>query len=225
MKRFKGIITLCLVASIVVVFTGCTQLDNKQAPVATSEEKHKPQQIDIPRGLKCYYMLIDGEQREESPSLTLFSDGTFGFSYDTLNSYYAVGNYEVKEDKLIASTEDGKYHYTFKKDGDNQYVFIADESSDVALINKKMGVPIEDGVTFKLDGEMMHAVVKEINGSKMMVSSREDNCPGAFDVSVPTGIDLSNIQGGDEVLITWDGTILETDPAQIKASYVEIIHE
>ncbi len=222
MKGFKVVMSLCVAIWGMTAFIGCSKNEPNLVPPSKSVIDDIPQKVEVPRGLKCYYMVVNGQQEREIPNLTLFSDGTFGFSYDALSSYYAVGDYEVKDDKLIVSTEDGKYHYTFKKDDDNQYIFIADESSDVSLINKRMGVPIEDGAIFKLEGETMGAVVKEINEHTLLVSSREDSCPGAFNVTVPKGIDLSNIQGGDEVLITWDGNILETDPAQIEASYVEL---
>lgn len=232
MTKLKGIMILCTVVSIGAVFTGCTQTGKASETVTTSQEiptveetpiiDEMPQQVDSKRGLKCYYMVVEGKQEKEVPNLTLFSDGTFGFSYDLLNSYYAVGTYKIQEDKIIASTEDGKYAYTFEKQGDKQYRFIADESSDVSLINKACGEEIKDGAIFELDGETMGAVIKEINGHTMLVSSREDNCPGTFEVSVPEGIDLYVFRGGDDVLITWDGEIKETDPAQITASYVEL---
>lgn len=54
-------------------------------------------------------------------------------------------------------------------------LFLANESSDVTPINKSFGEEIKDGAIFELDGETMGAVIKEIDGHTMLVSSREDN--------------------------------------------------
>ena len=83
------------------------------------------------------------------PSLSLFDDGTFGFSYDVLSSYLTYGTYETEGDRLTAVTSDGKYHYVFREE-DGTYIFIQDESSDIILLDKKFGVPITDGAVFVL---------------------------------------------------------------------------
>lgn len=128
------------------------------------------QSVEFVTVSRTYYMQVqntDGNEDEDAdrntdgttdgttdglalvPSLSLFDDGTFGFSYDVLSSYLAYGTYETEGDRLTAVTSDGKSHYVFRE-VEGTYIFVQDESSDITLLDKKFGVPITDGAVFVL---------------------------------------------------------------------------
>jgi hypothetical protein len=77
------------------------------------------------------------------------ADEKFTFSYDMLSSYLPVGNYEINEDRLILITDDNKYKYVFKI-ADRSLFFIESESSDVKLIDTRLGIQIENNSEFVL---------------------------------------------------------------------------
>lgn len=47
------------------------------------------------------------------PSIALFDDGTFQFTFSALSSYLGYGYYEIEGKQLTLNTSDGKYHYVF----------------------------------------------------------------------------------------------------------------
>lgn len=167
-------------------------------PGVALENNVEPEVDDQSRPASVYYLQAEADaDASMAPSLTLFDDGTFGFSYDVLSSYYPCGTYEQDGEKLTATTDDGKHQYVFQIDGD-RYIFLQEES----LVQ-------------------MTAIVKEIQEGSLLVSSRSDEFPGAY--YVYTGEqDVSGIQGGDEIIITWNGIVLESEPGQIYATRIEI---
>lgn len=76
------------------------------------------------------------------PAITI-SDGTFTFSYDPLSSYLSYGEYYIQDDKLILTTVDEKYQYTFHINGKSLF-FIEEESSDVKLLDANLGIQVLD---------------------------------------------------------------------------------
>lgn len=92
-----------------------------------------------------YIMEHDGEIFL-SPSVTI-ADDTFTFFYDPLSSYMPIGNYTVEEDILTLTTDDKKYHYVFRIDG-NSLIFQKEESSTVRLIDERLGVEVMDQAVF-----------------------------------------------------------------------------
>lgn len=72
----------------------------------------------------------------------------FTFSYDVLSSYFSFGNYEIVDDKLVATTSDGLYHYTFTIIDEKTLVFVEAESSSVILTDKNAGQQIKNGCRF-----------------------------------------------------------------------------
>lgn len=67
-------------------------------------------------------------------SLVLNSDYTFSFSYDPMSSYLPQGTFEVSGDKVICSTADGMYTYTFNVVDDRTLSFNEGESSVIESI-------------------------------------------------------------------------------------------
>ncbi|MDE6054932.1 MAG: hypothetical protein K2G55_14505, partial [Lachnospiraceae bacterium] len=95
----------------------------------------------------------DPEKYLAVPQLRLDKDGTFSFYYNMLSSYYPYGSYELKDNILTATTDDGKYQYQFKCVGDinnSLLLFDADHSSDVTDIDTKtnLDAPIKNGSIF-----------------------------------------------------------------------------
>lgn len=93
---------------------------------------------------------VSGEEEMFLPSIGLDSqEKTFSFGFDILSSYLSVGTYEIKDDILIAVTNDRKYQYRFKVIDENTLEFVQEGSSEVKLINEEMGIAVQDGATFK----------------------------------------------------------------------------
>lgn len=97
---------------------------------------------------KSYYMVTE-EESSWAPCLTLFDDGTFGFTCDLLSSYYPHGTYRVEGDRLIAVTDDGEYFYVFQEDND-KYIFLHEESLYPKLIDERIRTLITDKAVFAL---------------------------------------------------------------------------
>lgn len=185
----------------------------------------QPEKVQAGAKSKSYYMVTE-EDSVFLPCLTLFDDQTFGFTYDPLSSSYPNGTYRIEGGRLTAVTKDETHTYVFQADND-KYIFLEDESSDAALIDRRIGSPVTDRAVFALrepEEEMvqMRAVVKEIKEDRFLVSSRSDENPGAFYVYFGEN-DVGGIKPGDEVEILWDGSVLETDPAQIYARTIQWI--
>lgn len=118
------------------------------------------------------YTLVSEETDLPLPTLTLDQEeGTFSFSYDVLSSYLAVGTYETNGDKVELTTEDGKFYYTFYSADEDTLRFSADESSDVQLIDNRIGAVITDGAVFSAVGKTNEA---ETSGAETESSGKEE---------------------------------------------------
>ena len=74
-----------------------------------------------------YVYSTDGDQA----GLTLTaSNQRFSLSLSLVSSYLGFGTYEEKDGLLLLTTDDGLYHFTFRRVGNN-LVFAADQSSDL----------------------------------------------------------------------------------------------
>ncbi len=98
-----------------------------------------------------YYLQLSSDPSDVFvPCLSLFDDGTFGFTYDLLSSYYSNGAYDVVDKKITLNTDDGKYQYVFLMKDNGELIFQAGESSDVELIQPNFGTKITDGSIFSI---------------------------------------------------------------------------
>jgi hypothetical protein len=61
-------------------------------------------------------------------TVRLYEDQTFQFVFSPVSSYLGYGKYEIKDGRLILSTDDGKYTYVFEIQKD-RLVFIQTENS------------------------------------------------------------------------------------------------
>lgn len=101
---------------------------------------------DTPTVMNGSYIMEHDDETVLTPSVTI-SDDTFTFFYDPLSSYMPIGSYKIEEDVLTLTTDDKKYHYVFRIDGDS-LIFQKDESSTVRLIDKRIGPQVEDQAVF-----------------------------------------------------------------------------
>lgn len=134
----KKVLSLVLSICICMGITACNQPD---AEISSAEVTTQ------------IYALEKGDEAI-SPELTLSSDGTFGFPYDVLSSYYPIGTYEEADGILTATTDDGRYHYIFERVDEKTLKFVAEQSSDVSLTDPNLGVEIADGDSFVLQEEV-----------------------------------------------------------------------
>ena len=77
------------------------------------------------------------------PHFNLFENGKFGFAFSVISSYYAYGDYEIKDDRLTLRTDDGKYVYVFDR-AEDTWIFDADASSGELWFSD-----IHDGAVFR----------------------------------------------------------------------------
>lgn len=84
------------------------------------------------------------------PYVLLQDSNKFVFMYSIVSSYSNQGSYTIDKDKLILTTYDDKFTYTFQitKKG---IVFVAEKSSEILTYDNKVNVV--DGDKFILDGE------------------------------------------------------------------------
>ena len=67
----------------------------------------------LPDCVVSYVFHPDNDWMKRS-SVTLFEDQTFQFIFSPVSSYLGNGKYEIKDDCLILSTDDGKFTYIFE---------------------------------------------------------------------------------------------------------------
>lgn len=119
---------LILLALSCVLLSGCSSNDKVTA---------------LPNGK----YLLDGNTDVTTPYVLILGSNNFEFYYSVYSSYFAHGTYEIEADKLIMTTEDGKYVFVFQiKDGKIYYNL--KQSSTVPEINGEK--PIKDGDQFVL---------------------------------------------------------------------------
>lgn len=86
-------------------------------------------------------------------TVILYADNKMMFNYSLLSSYIPYGTYAADNGKLVMKTDDGRFTYTFKVDGDT-LVFDAAHSSELPEYNYGNGTkfkPVPDGAVFVKD--------------------------------------------------------------------------
>lgn len=153
---------LVILFIFMISLTGC----NKKDDMIT--EFHEPEVIEVDYELVgSYHAILDDtvvvspeDLKGLIPSLSLYTNNTFGFSFDVLNSYFCHGTYEIQGDKCYMITDDGLYTYVFLVEEDG-FKFIKEESASVELIDKNFGVQIGDGTFFVDDKKRSEYEVSE----------------------------------------------------------------
>ena len=82
------------------------------------------------------------------PSITFdLEHHTFDFTYDPLSSYANIGTIAVDQGKLVATTDDGKFTYTFALADQDSISFVQAQSS--ATTTAEGATAVADGALFK----------------------------------------------------------------------------
>lgn len=98
------------------------------------------------------YQMKTKDRCETAPTVTFdLKENTFSFTFDFLSSYANIGIIEVKEDCVVATTNDKNNTYTFAiVDGDTLR-FVAKDSDETKTVEGK--VAVADGAEFNLTGK------------------------------------------------------------------------
>ena len=119
------------------------------------QESNTPEQNST-KDIQKYTMKLPKESDYmDIPYLELNKEQkTFQFHVCIVSSYLNYGTYTIEDNILKAVTDDGKYHYQFRKNGEDSYIFMADQSS--ALENwddklRQITPEILDGTEFCLE--------------------------------------------------------------------------
>lgn len=156
--RFAG--SVLLIAGLsVACFTGCFgKADNIEKVAVTGEDSNEAtqsgnnRQNEMNSSVHIYKMVAEGQEDWLLPGLTLNEEEhTFSFVYDALSSYMPYGSYQIQDNLLMATTDDGLYHYRFEVVDSHTLKFVQEGSSDVYLFDDRLGVPIEDGSLFEME--------------------------------------------------------------------------
>lgn len=105
---------------------------------------------DITENREVYRYNADGENSMFYAYISLYNDTEMEFMYSLFSSYWPHGTYTLDEEKLVMKTNDGRYTYTFRVDGEN-FVFDAAHSSELPEYNYGNGKkfkPVPDGAVF-----------------------------------------------------------------------------
>ncbi len=148
MKLKKPVIVFVAIAVVAVAVLGVTLLTNPE-----KDDASEGIDIDYENILPgTYIMEVDGTKDAFIPRFTVEEDKTFSFGYDPFSSYLAISfnEYEISEDKVIFTTNDGMYRYTFRIVDEKTLEFIKNQSSSVELVDEGAAYKIEDGSRFVL---------------------------------------------------------------------------
>ena len=141
MKDKKWLILLVIVGLVLLFVIGyvCVLATEKQS--GSNELLYKVVENDLQR----VYSYRESDSVVK-PSISLFEGNRFQFTFSAVSSYLGVGTYAIYDDILVLNTDDGKYRYTFRIDGENidRLIFDADDSSE----NIHLG-DFEDGAVFR----------------------------------------------------------------------------
>lgn len=86
------------------------------------------------------------------PRIALKTDNTFNLTYSTLVDELDHGTFEVKDDVIICTTDDGEKQYFFEIKG-NSIFFDAEKASKLQEFEGEIGIP--DGSEFTLSREFV----------------------------------------------------------------------
>lgn len=138
MKKLFALLSICL-----LLLTGCGTVGDTESAADTAT-------ADAEDSVVVYNMVMPDDYELPVPTLTLDEKNKiFTFPYDLLSSYLPYGTYEIENDLLTATTEDGEYTYLFKIKDENTLEFIEDGSSEIKFIDNNTDVEIYDGAQFR----------------------------------------------------------------------------
>ena len=178
------------------------------------------------------------------PSITLFDNGEFKFTFSALSSYIGFGKYESDGAHLTLKTDDVEYIYVFDIVGDT-LVFDAEASSD-----KLWGSGLYNGAVFnQTEGSddssnndnnsetdssssqtggynpYFNATVLRVYDNSVLVEPFEgsNELKSADKITVSTNVvsthPVPELKEGMQIRIVYNGTIEETYPANIPTAF------
>ena len=115
------------------------------------EDSRDDELIVVPEFSPLRFYLVTADNKDlpyAIPALTLETGHRFQFAYDMLSSYVSLGFYTIRDNILTAITDDGRFQYCFEIIDGNTLRFLQDKSSDVSLIDERLGIPITDRALF-----------------------------------------------------------------------------
>lgn len=142
MKNKKWLIPLVLVGLVILLVIGWVSIFATEKQSGSNELMlYKVVENDLQR----VYAYRESDSVVK-PSISLFEGNRFQFTFSAVSSYLGVGTYTIYDDILVLNTDDGKYRYTFRIDGENidRLIFDAEASSE----NIHFG-DFEDGAVFR----------------------------------------------------------------------------
>lgn len=193
-KKFKkpSLILTAIVFLTGIIISVCFLVNPKKAKVEENmaENKIATKPLEEKTELASSYIA----QKESSsgvdvlnavlPVLSLDTEKkTFCFTYDVLSSYMPSGSYTEKNNKIVLTTDDGQFHYTFEKGNGNTLCFAADASSPVTLTDKRFGIELKNGTVFEPSSRNMPDIYSTV------VEAR------------PASVDLKEITGADGAIL------------------------
>lgn len=142
MKRIIHVVLLVVLTGIFVV--GCSIFPKRSSSVELEF-------ADNSNGVQNYIMVIESQNNIFVPRLELDKNNeTFSIMHDVLSSTIIGGTYEIEDNMLVAKTYDNKSTYQFEIVDSKTLKFIQNNSSEIALTDDRVGIPISDGSIFKL---------------------------------------------------------------------------
>lgn len=106
---------------------------------------------DNSNGVQIYIMDIETQDNVLVPRIELDKNtGTFSITHDILASTIIGGTYKIENNILLAETYDKKSTYQFEIIDSKSFKFIQNNSSEIKLTDKNIGISIADGSIFKL---------------------------------------------------------------------------
>lgn len=117
---------------VVLVLFSMTACNSNNAPISVKDGS--------------YVLEQSGAEEYTFPSVTI-NDDVISFSYDKASSYLSIGTFTLDDDILTMATDDGRYKYLFKVDGE-KLIFQEKGSSEMNVTN--MGTKVIDKAEFKM---------------------------------------------------------------------------
>lgn len=142
MKRTIHIVLLVVLTGM--IFAGCSIFTKRSSSVELEF-------ADDSNGVQSYIMVIEAPNNIFVPRLELDRNNeTFSIMHDVLSSTIIGGTYKIQDNMLVAKTDDNKSTYQFEIVDSRTLKFVQSNSSEIALTDEDVGIPISDGSIFKL---------------------------------------------------------------------------
>lgn len=142
MKRIIHVVLLVVLTGM--FFVGCSIFPKRSSSVELEF-------ADDSNGVQSYIMVVEAKNNVFVPRLELDRNNeTFSIMHDVLSSTIIGGTYKIQDNMFVAKTDDNKSTYQFEIVDSRTLKFVQSNSSEIALTDEDVGIPISDGSIFKL---------------------------------------------------------------------------